>query len=61
MADSWKTDGNCAECRRQKYCSKSCTKNRQRIQMELMAKTAEFMARKQMKQGIQYPDKFTHN
>ena len=28
MADSWKTDGNCDECRRQKYCNKRCTKAR---------------------------------
>ena len=24
MADSWLTDGNCKECRRQKYCNKPC-------------------------------------
>ena len=25
MADSWKTDGNCSECRRHSYCSKQCS------------------------------------
>jgi len=29
MADSWKTDGNCAECRRKNYCKKQCSKNKQ--------------------------------
>lgn len=31
MADSWKTDGNCKECRRQKYCSKECTASKRAI------------------------------
>lgn len=31
MADSWLTDGNCSECRRNKYCNKKCKK---RVQVE---------------------------
>lgn len=26
MADSWLTDGNCSNCRREKYCSTPCKK-----------------------------------
>lgn len=31
MADSWKTDGNCNECRRKDYCNKQCRLARQRM------------------------------
>ncbi len=31
MADSWKTDGNCNECRRQSYCGKPCTAHKNAI------------------------------
>lgn len=24
MADNWKTDGNCSECRKQNYCGNPC-------------------------------------
>lgn len=30
MADSWKTDGNCDECRRKNYCKKVCTAQKER-------------------------------
>ena len=33
MADSWKIDGNCENCRRKNYCSKSCTLNKRRREM----------------------------
>lgn len=25
MSDSWETDGNCEQCRKEKYCRKLCT------------------------------------
>lgn len=31
MADSWKTDGNCKECRRREYCNKACSANKKRL------------------------------
>lgn len=30
MADNWKTDGNCNECRRRDYCNKMCRLARER-------------------------------
>lgn len=33
MADSWKIDGNCENCRRKNYCSKPCTLNKRRREM----------------------------
>lgn len=33
MADSWKIDGNCNNCRRKNYCSKSCTLSKRRKDM----------------------------
>lgn len=30
MADSWKIDGNCENCRRKNYCSKPCTLHKRR-------------------------------
>ena len=35
MADSWKIDGNCENCRRKNYCSKPCTLNKRRREMML--------------------------
>lgn len=28
--ERWKTDGNCAKCRRREYCSKACTAQKRR-------------------------------
>lgn len=42
MNDQWKLDGDCSECRRQKYCTKSCkanTKRHNRLMSEAMART----------------------
>lgn len=55
MADSWKTDGNCNECRRQKYCKKQCTKAYQRGQMELRIATAKAMVEIYGKHDLMYP------
>lgn len=33
MADSWKIDGDCKNCRRKNYCSKSCTLNKRRTEL----------------------------
>lgn len=44
MADSWKIDGNCENCRRKNYCSKSCTLNKRRT---------EFMTRTAVRQAIE--------
>ena len=30
--ESWLTDGNCAKCRRNIYCSKDCKKHKQAMQ-----------------------------
>ena len=30
MADNWLTDGNCNECRKNKYCKKSCSMHEKR-------------------------------
>ena len=32
MADSWKTDGNCAECRRKSYCGHACNAHKNAIE-----------------------------
>ncbi len=31
MADNWKTDGNCNECRRKNYCGHKCTKHEKAV------------------------------
>lgn len=46
MADSWKTDGDCSVCRRQNYCSKTCTKARHRMEKDLRAKALELILNK---------------
>lgn len=30
LRDAWLIDGNCTKCRREKYCSKLCTKAKKR-------------------------------
>ena len=34
-SEQWLLDGKCHICRREKYCSKSCTKCKQREQYEI--------------------------
>lgn len=46
MADSWKIDGNCKECRRKKYCSKPCTKNNGRREEMLRKAVMDAMLNK---------------
>ena len=55
MADSWKTDGNCNECRRQDYCNKQCRLARERGMRLLRAKMAEAMQRVRQEHDTKYP------
>jgi len=41
MADSWKTNGDCKECRRKNYCRKVCTANKRWLNNLVSAKMAE--------------------
>lgn len=33
--EQWELDGDCSKCKRIKYCSKPCTKNKRRTQAAL--------------------------
>ena len=33
--EQWELNGDCSKCRREKYCSKPCTKNKRRTQTVL--------------------------
>lgn len=43
MADSWKIDGNCTNCRRKNYCSKPCTLNKRRKELILHNATSKVL------------------
>lgn len=47
MADSWLTDGNCEECRRNKFCSKPCKAHKQRTMSILHSVVLRSMMRVQ--------------
>lgn len=35
--EQWLSSGKCSECRRKKYCSKSCTANKRRTQAQIFS------------------------
>lgn len=55
MADSWLTDGDCKECRRQKYCRKPCARARERSDRELKEAVVKAMLGIRKEHNIQYP------
>ena len=44
--EQWKTDGDCSKCRRQKYCSHTCTANKRAITNYISKGVDDFMRRK---------------
>ena len=46
MADSWKIDGNCENCRRKNYCSKSCTLNKRMEERKLYSAVSKVLNEK---------------
>ena len=42
-ADQWKYMGDCAQCRKQKYCSKPCKARKNRAAQQLSNATKEVM------------------
>lgn len=43
--EQWLLDGKCHICRREKYCSKPCTKYKRREQYKMRSAIARAMAR----------------
>lgn len=41
--EQWLTDGICEKCRKQKYCSKLCTRNKRRTAAVLRSATMQAM------------------
>lgn len=33
--EQWKLDGNCAKCKRQRYCTKGCKRNKEAKEQEI--------------------------
>lgn len=42
-ADQWKQGGDCEKCRRRKYCNKSCTMHKKRVDAIVMNEIAKRM------------------
>lgn len=58
--EQWKLSGNCEKCRRNNYCSKSCTRHNRRIKSEFNGLVADMMNK--MTGGVmrEVIDKTTH-
>lgn len=41
--EQWKLNGNCKKCRRNNYCSKSCTRHNKRIRAEITGLVTDTM------------------
>ena len=50
-SDQWKLYGNCAKCRREKYCTKTCKANKQRTDAILREMIGTALARRMMKKS----------
>lgn len=42
-SEQWKLNGDCSKCRREKYCSKPCTKNKRRTNTIIQSATINAM------------------
>ena len=44
--DQWKLDGDCSLCRRRSYCSKVCTRNRNKTRAEIKNLVGKIMVQR---------------